>query len=291
MPPRRRASQENTRPAGRAQGGTGAFLREIARRGEGDPARFPFSVPVIGALERLRVDTPVTFFVGENGSGKSTLLEGIAAAARLPVVGSADLEADATLDAQRSLGDALRLVWSRRTSRGFFLRAEDFFGFAKRVAVMRLEFLQRIAELEVEYADRSAYAKGLAMGPALGSLAELERRYGVDLDANSHGQGFLRLFQSRFVPGGIYLLDEPEAPLSPQSQLGLMTMVQDMIAQDAQFIIATHSPILLAYPGARIYSFDTVPVSQVGYEELEHVRLTRDFLNAPERFLRALRES
>jgi predicted ATPase len=113
----------------------------------------------------------------------------------------------------------------------------------------------------------------------------------VDLDANSHGQSFLRLFQARFVPGGLYLLDEPEAPLSPQSQLALMALMQDMIAQDAQFIVATHSPILLAYPGARIYSFDSVPVSKVRYEELEHVRLTRDFLNAPERFLRALREA
>jgi predicted ATPase len=263
----------------------------VTRRGKGDPGRFPFSVPVVGALDTLLVDTPVTFFVGENGSGKSTLLEGIAAAARLPTVGSADLEADATLGAQRLLGDALRLVWSRRTSRGFFLRAEDFFGFAKRVAMMRLEFQQRIAELEVEYADRSAYAKGLAMGPAHASIAELERRYGVDLDANSHGQSFLRLFQARFVPGGLYLLDEPEAPLSPQSQLGLMALMQDMIAQDAQFIVATHSPILLAYPGARIYSFDSVPVSEVQYGELEHVRLTRDFLNAPERFLKALREA
>jgi predicted ATPase len=291
MPARRRPPQENTRAEGRAQVAPAPFLRAVARRGKGDQGRFPFSVPVIGALDTLPVDTPVTFFVGENGSGKSTLLEGIAAAARLPTVGSADLEADATLGAQRLLGDALRLIWTRRTSRGFFLRAEDFFGFAKRVAMMRLEFQQRIAELEVEYADRSAYAKGLAMGPAHASIAELERRYGVDLDANSHGQSFLRLFQARFVPGGLYLLDEPEAPLSPQSQLGLMALMQDMIAQDAQFIVATHSPILLAYPGARIYSFDSVPVSEVGYEELEHVRLTRDFLNAPERFLRALREA
>ena len=156
---------------------------------------------------------------------------------------------------------------------------------------MRTELLARIAELEVEYADRSAWAKGLAMGPARSSLAELEKRYGIDLDANSHGQSFLTLFRSRFVPGGLYLLDEPEAPLSPQSQLGFMLMMQDMIAEDAQFIIATHSPILLAYPGATIYSFDVSPAAAVAYEELEHVRLTRDFLNAPERYLRELKRS
>jgi len=265
------------------------FLREVVLKTEGDARTFPFSVPVIRTLERLAFPGAVTFFVGENGSGKSTLLEGIASAAKLPAVGSADLGDDATLGAQRALGRALRLVWNRRARRGFFLRAEDFFGFAKRISAMRAEFEQRLVDLEAEYADRSAWAKGLAMGPARASLAELEGRYGVDLDANSHGQSFLRLFQSRFVPGGLYLLDEPEAPLSPQSQLALMLMMQDMIAQDAQFIIATHSPILLAFPEATIYSFDQVPAAAVPYEELEHVVLTRAFLASPERYLRALR--
>jgi len=261
------------------------FLREIRRKEGGDGSAFPFTVPVIRALETLPLRGAVTFFVGENGSGKSTLLEAIAAAARLPAVGSADLDDDATLGAQRQLSEALRLVWTRRTSRGFFLRAEDFFGFAKRLARMRIELLRRLEELEVEYADRSAYAKGLASGPMRRSLAEMEQRYGVDLDANSHGQSFLRLFQSRFVPGGLYLLDEPEAPLSPQSQLGLIAMIADMVAQDAQFIIATHSPILMAYPGATIVSFDEVPASVVEYGALESVRLVRDFLAEPERYV------
>jgi predicted ATPase len=289
MCPRRRPPVENTPDEAPALGSGARFLGEVRRREAGDDTRFPFSVPVIRTLAGLRFDSPVTFFVGENGSGKSTLLEAIAAAARLPAVGSADVDADATLDAQRELAGALQLVWSRKTSRGFFLRAEDFFGFAKRVSAMRGELLARIAELEVEYADRSAYAKGLAMGPAHASLADMERRYGVDLDANSHGQSFLRLFQSRFVPDGLYLLDEPEAPLSPQSQLGLLAMIQDMLVDGAQFIIATHSPILLAFPGATIYSFDRAPAAPVPYDELEHVVLTREFLNAPERYLRALR--
>ena len=129
---------------------------------------------------------------------------------------------------------------------------------------------------------------GLAMGPASSSLGEMERRYGIDLDANSHGQSFLKLFQARFVPGGLYLLDEPEAPLSPQSQLALLAMIGEMVAQDAQFIIATHSPMLLAFPNARIYSFDATPVQAVAYEDLDHVRVTRDFLNAPERYLKQI---
>ena len=287
--PKRAASTQNTRSAG-APLGTGTFLRSVRRRPGGDERRFPFSVPAIRSLEGLDLHGPVTFFVGENGSGKSTVLEAIAAAARLPTVGSDEVQADGTLSAQRELADALQLVWSRRTKRGFFLRAEDFFGFTKRLAVMRAELLARLAEIEVEYADRSAYAKGLASGPVRASIGALESRYGVDLDANSHGQSFLHLFRSRFVPGGLYLLDEPEAPLSPQSQLGLMAMMADMVAEDAQFIIATHSPMLLAYPGARIVSFDEIPVRAVEYADLESVRLVREFLAAPDRYLRGIVE-
>jgi len=267
-----------------------SHLRSLKITG-GDAARFPFTVPAIRTLPVLAFDGPVTFFVGENGSGKSTLMEGIALAAKLPTVGSVEAVRDQTLDAQRDLAKAMKLTWNSKAKRGFFLRAEDFFGFTKQLAQTRTDMLQRLAELDDEYKDRSAYAKGLASMPMRVSLAEMEQRYGVDLDANSHGQSFLKLFQSRFVPGGLYLLDEPEAPLSPQSQLALLALMADMLAQDAQFIVATHSPILLAYPGARIYSFDESPVRAVEYETLDHVTITRDFLNAPERYLRQLSAS
>lgn len=259
-----------------------------ARLRQAEGGGFPFDVPAIRSIAELRFDTPVTFFVGENGSGKSTLLEGLAVAAGLPTVGSTSAAADATLAAQRRLAKALKLVWDTRTRRGFFLRAEDFFGFTKQLAQMRQELLSRIGEIDAEYEGASEYAKGLAAGPARSSLADMERRYGVDLDANSHGQSFLQLFRSRFVPGGLYLLDEPEAPLSPQSQLALLAMLGDMVRQQAQFIIATHSPILLAFPGARIYCFDGGELRETDYESLEHVRLTREFLNDPGRFLRHL---
>jgi len=261
-------------------------LASVSRRGGADEA-FPFTVPAIRTLEGLALASPVTFFVGENGSGKSTLLEGIAAAARLPAIGSVDVPRDETLTAQRRLGKALRLSWSKKVTRGFFLRAEDFFGFTKRVARERAELLLEMKEVSEQYRaqDRSKYAERLAQGPLASSLAGMEARYGVDLDANSHGQSFLKLFQSRFVPGGLYLLDEPEAPLSPQSQLALLAMIGDMVAQDAQFIIATHSPMLLAFPDAQIYSFDRTPVEVVAYDDLDHVRITRDFLNAPARYL------
>jgi len=261
-------------------------LTSISRSGT-EEASFPFTVPAIRTLDQLLLETPVTFFVGENGSGKSTLLEGIAAAARLPTIGSADLQRDETLAVQRRLGETLRLAWARRATRGFFLRAEDFFGFTKRLAQQRVELQQQTAEIEKQYAaqGRSPYAMGLAQGPMRASLADMERRYGVDLDANSHGQSFLKLFQARFVPGGLYLLDEPEAPLSPQSQLALLGMIAEMVAQNAQFVIATHSPLLLAFPQATIYNFDATPIQAVAYEQLDHVRITRDFLTAPERYL------
>lgn len=266
-------------------------LRSVSLREapEGAADRFPFSVPIIRLLNTLTFDAPVTFFVGENGSGKSTLLEGIAAAAGLPTIGAESIERDETLTGQRALGRVLGLTWNRRVRRGFFLRAEDFFGFTKSLAKLRAELGGRLAELDAEYEGRSDYAKRLARGPLAASLADMERRYGVDLDANSHGQSFLKLFGLRFVPGGLYLLDEPEAPLSPQSQLALMAMIGDMLRQDAQFIIATHSPILLGYPGAAIYSFDSAPAARVGFGELDHVAITRDFLNAPDRFIRQLK--
>ncbi len=261
-----------------------------AQRKDQSDAAFPLNVPAIASLHSLTLST-VTFFVGENGSGKSTLMEAIAAAAGLPTVGGADIARDATLASQRAFAGSLKLVWKHRTRRGFFLRAEDFFGFTKRLAQERVDLQQRMRENAEEYEklERSTYALGLAQGPLAASLADMEKRYGVDPDAQSHGESFLKLFRNRFVPGGLYLLDEPEAPLSPQSQLALIAMLMEMIEEEAQFIIATHSPILLAFPEATIYSFDELPIAEVAYDDLDHVNLTRDFLNHPGRYLQELK--
>jgi predicted ATPase len=252
------------------------------------PGGFPFDVPVVRRLETIELGESVTFFVGENGSGKSTLLEAMALAAELPTVGSDETRVDATLGSQRALAKHLTLSWTSRSKRGFFLRAEDFFGYAKRLSRLKSEMREEITRIEREYEGRSDYAKGLAMGPARRSLEAIDGQYGGDLDGRSHGQSFLTLFQARFVPGGLHLLDEPEAPLSPQSQLALMTLMHEMIAHGGQFVIATHSPILLAFPGATIYTFDRTPPERVAFEDLEHVNLTRAFLNDPESYLRRL---
>ncbi len=246
---------------------------------------FPFSLPLVQHFGEIEFRTPVTFFVGENGSGKSTLIESIAAGTNLATVGGEDVSRDKSLANARALGKQLKLSWQRKTHKGFFLRAEDFFNFAKRLQTMQVELQEMADEFENDY---SGYALGLAKGAALGQRRALIERYGEDLDANSHGESFLKLFQSRFVPGGLYLLDEPEAPLSPQRQLALLSMLKEMVEQDAQFIIATHSPILMAYPEAQIFSFQNGSIKQVKYNELEHVQLTKDFLDNPQSYLRYL---
>ncbi|MCU0489085.1 MAG: AAA family ATPase [Anaerolineales bacterium] len=254
----------------------------------GPQAGFPFNVPVIQALDRLEFTSPVTFLVGENGSGKSTLLEAIACAANSIVVGSEDLSRDQTLTAVRRLAFHLRLAWTKRTRKGFFLRAEDFFGYTRRMAELQHELETDLKTVDKEYQGRSKLASDLARSPYLSQLDGLQRRYGSGLDHASHGESFLKLFQARFVPGGLYLLDEPEVPLSPLRQLSLISLLKEMVDQQAQFIIATHSPILMAYPGASIWSFDSLPVRQVDWQELEHVTLTRSFLNDPQAYLRHL---
>lgn len=265
-----------------------AQLTSVELRAADPGETFPFSVPSIRSLESLAFDAPVTLLVGENGSGKSTFLEGLAIATRLPTVGSVAANRDETLSAQRRLARGLRLTWRDRSHRGFFLRAEDFFGFYKKLQQMKVDFEHEVEEMAEKFKDHSQLAQTLAQGPARRSLGEMKQRYGDNPDARSHGESFLHLFQSRLVPRGLYLMDEPEAALSPQSQLAFLSMLKDSIDDGSQFVIATHSPILMAIPDAVILSFDTVPVAPVAFEDLDHVTLLRDFLASPEQFLQHL---
>lgn len=264
------------------------FLRTISRPARAWPEGFPFSVPVIHALDTLEFTTPITFFAGENGSGKSTLLEAIACAARLPAIGSDRVDRDPTLIHARALADNLRWSWGKPPRRGFFLRAEDFFGYAREVQRTRDELDADLREVRSEFAGRGKTAQALASMPFARELHDIQQRYGDGLDAQSHGESFIKLFQARLMPDAFYLLDEPEAPLSPTRQFALMLLLRQMLAQGAQCIIATHSPILLAYPGAAIWSFDGGAIHPIAYDEVESVQLIRDFLNHPEAFLRQL---
>ena len=264
-------------------------LKRISLKSTPDDETFPFNLAVVRQLEEIELRTPVTFFVGENGSGKSTLLEGIAAAINLPAVGGADVSHDETLEAARRLARVLRLGWNRQTRRGFLLRAEDFFNFSRRMNNTSREMDELAARYEKELEARPNDA-GLmrARGSMLGQKAAIAARYGENLDGRSHGESFLQLFQARLVPNGLYLLDEPEAPLSPLRQIALLSIIKEATEQNCQFLIATHSPILMALPGASILSFDEFPLREVEYGELEHVTLTKAFLNSPQSFLRHL---
>jgi predicted ATPase len=264
-------------------------LKSLALRCPGQlPDAFPFNIPVIHTLAGLTFTSPVTFFVGENGSGKSTLLETIACASRAITVGSNQVSSDQSLTHVRGLARQIQLVWSKRTHRGFFLRAEDFFGYARHISNLRQELEEDLRRIDEEYQGRSQTAIDYAKMPYQSELSGICQRYGNGLDSASHGESFLKLFQARFVPNGLYLLDEPEAPLSPSRQLALLMILRQMVEQNAQFIIATHSPILLAFPDAVILGFDLFPIQAMAYEDLEHVRITRDFLNHREAYLQHL---
>jgi predicted ATPase len=260
-------------------------VREFAAQDNGN---YPFDLEIVKSLRGLQFTSTLTFLVGENGSGKSTLLEAIACAVESITVGTESVKTDKTLAPIRKLAQYFRLAWTKRTRKGFFLRAEDFFGYAKSMRQTREELEQEVSNVERDYVSRSKFAADLARSAYLGQLSAIKNRYGKDLDQYSHGESFLTLFQARFVPDGLYLLDEPEAALSPMRQLTFLSALKQMLGQNAQFIIATHSPILLAFPDAQILQFADGKIQDVKYDQLEHVQLTKDFLNNPESFLRHL---
>jgi predicted ATPase len=245
---------------------------------------FPFDVPVVASLDVLAFDAPVTFFVGDNGSGKSTVLEGIAAGMHAVAVGSADIKVDESLGAARRFAEGFRFERRRHPRTKLFFRAEDVFGFTRRM----LRSMKELSEIEEEFSrelPKGSYGQRLATGSARGQRLALEKRYGTDPDARSHGEVFLALLASRLTPGGLYFLDEPEAPLSPRGVLQLIALLKDRIGHDCQFVIATHSPMLLAFPGAAIYVFDGGAIRRSVYADLEHVQLMKAFLNNPGQFL------
>jgi predicted ATPase len=231
------------------------FLRQVVSLPEEfDNTTYPFNIPAFSNGIDLAFDSKVTFFVGENGSGKSTLLEALAECCGFsPEGGNRDHNRAAFEDRSR-FAQALRLSWQPKVVEGFFMRAESFYNFAT--------YLDQVSDLR-------AYG-------------------GKSLHAQSHGESFLSLFAHRFEQG-LYILDEPEAALSPQRQLSFLRIIHDLAAPGhAQFLIATHSPIILSYPGAVLFSLDEGDIRQVAYRETKHFLLTRDFLNSPERFYKHL---
>ncbi|MGF6949068.1 putative ATPase [Neobacillus sp. B4I6] len=232
------------------------FLKRITLLHEDIPSfdRYPFSIPSIRNLQEVDLESHVTFFVGENGSGKSTLLEAIADRCDFNTAGGGRNNTYNVYASESMLGKYIRLSWLPKITNGFFLRAESFYNFAT----------------HIDKVDDTGF-----------------RDYGgKSLHRQSHGESFLSLFLHRFKGKAIYLLDEPEAALSPTRQLTFLKVIHDLASKgNAQFIIATHSPILLGYPNANILSFDNGHISKIEYEMTDHYQITKYFLQHREKFL------
>lgn len=220
-----------------------------------DATRYPFALPAVRGLTRLEFHPKVTFLVGENGSGKSTLLEAVAVACGLNPEGGSRNFNFATRASHSALADYVRLARPPATAAdSYFLRAESFYNVATQVD----------------------------------DLGVVRSYGGTSLHEQSHGESFFALFRHRFGAHGLYLMDEPEAALSPARQLQFLALLHQYLALGCQFVIATHSPIVLAYPEATIYQLDAGGVRAVAYPATEHYQITRAFLNNPGHALREL---
>lgn len=232
------------------------FLMGVRYRDKITPAdarAFPLCLPAVRQIEDIVLHEGVTFFVGENGSGKSTVLEAMALLMGCNPEGGSENFNFATAPAHTDLHDRLRpLRTTRRPRTKFFLRAESYFNVATQIDALD--------------------AEPMGGPPIIASYG------GVSLHKQSHGESFMALMMNRFGNEGLYFLDEPEAALSPTRQLAMMARMHDLTKAGSQFIIATHSPILLAYPHAKIFAFNSDGVSPCAYEETEHFQVTKDFL-------------
>jgi predicted ATPase len=235
----------------------GPYLLQATLLAERIPADrpFPYTLPAIRNLETLSFHAKVTFFIGENGSGKSTLLEALSVGSGLnPEGGSRNFDF-ATRASHSRLHEAMRLSRAPRLAAdSYFLRAETFYNVASEI--------ERLGVI-------GAYG-------------------GQSLHDQTHGESFFALFKYRFKDNGLYLMDEPEAALSPSRQLQFLALLHNYCQRGCQFVIATHSPIIMAYPDAVIYVFDEKGIREVPYTETEHYRVTRGFLNNPQRSMAVL---
>ena len=218
---------------------------------------FPFNLPVVRELRSLEFHPKVTYFIGENGSGKSTLLEGIAVATGFNAEGGSRNFNFATRESHSALFKCLRLTFGAMRSKrpeGFFLRAESFYNVAT----------------EIE------------------RLGVVDYYGGKSLHDQSHGESFFAVLMNRFRGSGLYLLDEPESALSPSRQMSMLTLMHEQLARGSQFIIATHSPIIMAYPESTIYHFSADGIRPVSYHETENYKVTKAFLTRTEPMLKEL---
>lgn len=261
------------------------YLRAISRKKNDVKASYPYHMSLINELENLEFKGPITFFIGDNGSGKTTLLETIVSLSQ--TVHLIPPESN-PMTGPKKLSKSFDLKWSQKTFRGFYLKSQSFIYYIKNLEDKKSELQRDLDRLKEAYAHRSSYAYSLAAGPYLKALNGFKSAYEGPLLEMSHGEAYLELFKSRLVPEGLYILDEPELSLSPLKQLSLMALIKDMVKKDCQFIIITHSPILMALEESVLYNFGEDHIEEVLYDNVAHVQLTRNFLNNPGSYLKHL---
>jgi predicted ATPase len=247
---------------------------------------FPFDIAAVKFAKQISIDKQVTVFVGDNGCGKSTLLEALAYAINIPLIGGFIGSAEG-FEAARKLKPYLKIEWTRENNKGFFFRAEDFSAFIDSVEREKGKIAHDLSDLKGQVDDSIIDRMSESMNY---SLREMRKNYGENMQAYSHGEAYLKILQTRILNKGIYLLDEPEAALSPLKQLSLMAFILEVLkSKNAQFIIATHSPILMGIPGVSLYETQEDSMQPVEYKETDHYRITKAFLDNPESYLRHLR--
>jgi len=244
---------------------------------------FPFNIPAVQFAHDVPLSDKVSIFIGDNGCGKSTLLETLALKLNLPLIGGF-IKLRAGFDAARLLQPFTEIEYCRQTNKGFFFRAEDFSDFVNSVENEHRKIAEDLRELKGNVDDSIINEMSENMNY---SLNRMRQDYGENMQAFSHGEAYLKILQTRIGDKGIYILDEPEAALSPLKQLSLIFFIGEVLKnRNTQFIISTHSPILMGIPGAMIYEINEDGMSHVAYQETEHYRITKTFLNNPDSYLR-----
>ena len=264
-------------------------LKSIAIK-ENTETSYPFSLPVFRRAQNVRFEQPITIFIGENGCGKSTLLDLISAKMGLYRIAMEDKIRRESDELFQNAGKNVFAEFRLTKPAGFYFSAEDFttyiLSLAREIALAQAE-LRRV---QTEYQNRSDFAKQMASTPFARTIHEIDHLYQNDLLTSSHGEAYLDFFSSRMRKGQLYLLDEPETPLSVQNQLTLITMIDQAVQNDCQFIIATHSPVLMGIPDARIWEFQENQIQEVKFENIESVLLLKQYLSNREQFFRYLRD-